>query len=547
MDINIQFDESMSDSTATYLPDSGSKSIRQYERLERLDRSHAHSLVRSCHVNPDAINASRLLAGHSLWQTLVTSLPLLVADFFTLWFLLYGTTAIVERICGISTWLVTSDSALLASMLLLPIAQLAGLYPAMGMIPAVEFRQLVRSVAIALCIFAGIEILQDQAQWPYFVAATAMTFCLCMPLMPTSRFVARAAARRCRWWGAPVLVYADSASIGGALFRRLSSSQERGLRPVAVMLDANKYWKAASDLEQQGVPAIPVDGILDYALRNKATWILVANPKATADESTWSDNDTVNAMLHAIPNRVLLSSTNGFDFGMWDRTHTIGTSCGLLLAGSRYCSSTLTMKRFLDFSITALGCLLISPLLIAIAIAIRLSSPGPVFYCQKRVGRGGHSFRAWKFRTMVVNADRVLEHYLQTHPALLREWRETHKLKRDPRVTWIGRFLRTTSLDELPQLWNVLRGEMSLVGPRPLVDSPNYDATYIRDYPREFAVYKSVRPGLTGMWQVTCRNNGVYEMRIYWDMYYVRNWSLWLDLYIILRTVRTVLFREGSA
>ena len=148
---------------------------------------------------------------------------------------------------------------------------------------------------------------------------------------------------------------------------------------------------------------------------------------------------------------------------------------------------------------------------------------------------------------MVPNADQVLQQCLQSNPDFRREWEETHKLKNDPRVTWIGRFLRTTSLDELPQLWNILCGEMSVVGPRPIVDSSDYDATYIRDYPREFAVYTSVRPGLTGMWQVTCRNSGVYEMRIYWDMYYIRNWSLWLDLYIILRTIRTVLLREGSA
>ena len=126
------------------------------------------------------------------------------------------------------------------------------------------------------------------------------------------------------------------------------------------------------------------------------------------------------------------------------------------------------------------------------------------------------------------------------------EWEETHKLSNDPRVTTIGKFLRATSFDELPQLWNILRGEMSLVGPRPIIDSPTYDASYIHQYPDEFEAYKTVRPGLTGLWQVKCRNNGVYELRIYWDMYYIRNWSIWLDLYLIMRTIKTVVMLEGS-
>jgi lipopolysaccharide/colanic/teichoic acid biosynthesis glycosyltransferase len=139
----------------------------------------------------------------------------------------------------------------------------------------------------------------------------------------------------------------------------------------------------------------------------------------------------------------------------------------------------------------------------------------------------------------------VLHDYLREHPEAQAEWDDKHKLKNDPRVTRIGKFLRSTSLDELPQLWNVFTGEMSLVGPRPIINSPTYDAGYISDYPAEYEAYKSVRPGVTGLWQVRCRNRGVYEMRIYYDMYYIRNWGIWLDLYLILATFKTVLLREG--
>src|SRR5262249_30135388 len=159
--------------------------------------------------------------------------------------------------------------------------------------------------------------------------------------------------------------------------------------------------------------------------------------------------------------------------------------------------------------------ILASPFLLGIAIAIKLSSPGPIFYSQKRIGLGGRIFSAWKFRSMVPDAEKVLQQYLDSDPEIRREWVTTHKLKNDPRVTWIGKLLRTTSRDELPQLWNILRGDMSLVGPRPIVDSPQYDGAYVHDYPQEYSAYTSMRPGLTGLWQVTCRNNGVYEMRIY--------------------------------
>lgn len=524
-----------------------SNHLRQYQRLGRVDRSHAQSLVHSCHVVPAATEASKHLANRSLVQTVLTSLPLVLADFFTLWFLLFGATAVIERTCGLSRELVTRDTAFLASLLLFPIAQLAGLYPAMGTSAAVEFRQLVRSAAIALCIFAGIGILQSPSNWLYFAGSTLVTFAFVVPLLPASRFVARALARRCQWWGAPALVYADSPSVGVELFHRLKSSQERGLRPVGVLLDSALYFESASELESLGVPSFPAEDVLECAMRTKATWIVVANPKVSSADQAWNSDDMVNAVMHAIPNRLLLPSLRGFDIGMWDRTHTIGASCGLLLANSRHCASSLQLKRVVDFAVSAAICIFASPLLLAIAVAIRLSSPGPILYSQKRIGLGGRTFRAWKFRSMVPNADRVLQQYLHSNPAYLREWEETHKLKNDPRVTWIGKFLRTTSLDELPQLWNILCGEMSLVGPRPIVNSPAYDAAYVQDYPREYANYISVRPGLTGMWQVTCRNSGVYEMRIYWDMYYIRNWSMWLDLYIILRTVRTVLLREGAS
>ncbi|MCA8958388.1 MAG: sugar transferase, partial [Planctomycetes bacterium] len=167
-------------------------------------------------------------------------------------------------------------------------------------------------------------------------------------------------------------------------------------------------------------------------------------------------------------------------------------------------------------------------------------SPGPVLFAHRRLGRDGRWFSVWKFRTMVIDADRKLAEYLAEHPELQREWQETHKLKSDPRITRVGRFLRRSSLDELPQIWSVLTGRMSLVGPRPIV------ADEVVKYGDAYALYTSVPPGITGLWQVSGRNNTTYPQRVALDAAYVRNWSIWLDLYVLYRTVKTVLRREGA-
>lgn len=220
-------------------------------------------------------------------------------------------------------------------------------------------------------------------------------------------------------------------------------------------------------------------------------------------------------------------------------------SCGLL-SGVRFDESLLLpwpqfVKRVVDIFASGCALLALSPLLLLIAVLIRLTGPGPLTFSHQRIGRGGQRFRALKFRSMVPNANQVLAGYLATHPELQDEWDRDHKLKNDPRVTWIGKiFLRKTSLDELPQLWNVFVGEMSLVGPRPIVDEE------VAKYGSTFHDYLRVTPGITGLWQISGRNNTTYAERLAYDEFYVRSWSPWMDLYILIRTVRTVLFCEGA-
>jgi exopolysaccharide production protein ExoY len=196
-------------------------------------------------------------------------------------------------------------------------------------------------------------------------------------------------------------------------------------------------------------------------------------------------------------------------------------------------------KRSVDIVGTALIALVFSPVLVVVCLALWLQG-GPVIYRHRRIGRGGRSFECLKFRTMVPNADQVLRELLETNPELKREWVEDHKLRDDPRVTSVGRFLRRSSLDELPQLWNVLRGEMSLVGPRPIIREE------MLRYGRNIRDYLAGKPGITGLWQIMGRNDTSYRRRVALDTYYVRNCSLVLDLYVLAKTAGVVLNKSGA-
>ena len=178
------------------------------------------------------------------------------------------------------------------------------------------------------------------------------------------------------------------------------------------------------------------------------------------------------------------------------------------------------IKRCVDVSLVVISMPLILLLLGAVAAVVMWSSPGPVFYSHRRIRKNGAFFSMWKFRTMCVNSAEVLEDYLARHPEAHAEWNETHKLRRDPRITRLGGFLRRYSLDELPQLWNVLVGQMSLVGPRPIV------AAEVEKYGDCFECYCRVKPGLTGLWQVSGRSELSYDARVAMDCEYVERWSL---------------------
>lgn len=198
------------------------------------------------------------------------------------------------------------------------------------------------------------------------------------------------------------------------------------------------------------------------------------------------------------------------------------------------------VKRLIDIVLVLLAAPLWVPLCMVLSLMVRFTSPGPVFFSHRRIGHRGVFFSMWKFRTMCVNSAEILELHLAAHPEDRAEWIATHKLKNDPRVTRMGRWLRQTSLDELPQLWNVLMGQMTLVGPRPIV------AAEAEKYGTDLAYLLAVKPGITGLWQTSGRSTLSYDERVALDRRYVEEWSLETDMLLLLRTVNKVASSEGA-
>jgi Undecaprenyl-phosphate galactose phosphotransferase WbaP len=265
------------------------------------------------------------------------------------------------------------------------------------------------------------------------------------------------------------------------------------------------------------------------------SWAIVAMPERSRQDAL----AVVERYAQDFPHLLLVPDMQGLP-SLWTGAVECGGLLGLRVNEPLRKFVPRFVKRSLDLLLILISLPVLLPLVALLAVLIKFSSPGPVFYCQQRIGHKGRRFYAWKFRSMVANADAVLESYLAANPSQREEWLLDHKLRDDPRITRIGRVIRKTSLDELPQLWNVVRGEMSLVGPRPIVEAE------IVKYADRFDLYTKVMPGITGLWQISGRNDTTYAERVDLDAFYVRNWSPWLDLYVLGSTIRVVLFQDGA-
>ncbi|MFA7330276.1 MAG: exopolysaccharide biosynthesis polyprenyl glycosylphosphotransferase [Candidatus Delongbacteria bacterium] len=308
------------------------------------------------------------------------------------------------------------------------------------------------------------------------------------------------------------------------------------LGTLGVLLHSPRPDEAASDGADFPLPVLGgLDDLARVVKAQQVQQLLICAPRLSRDDLS----EILQRAVGCVPQLYILPDIAVLDIAEVEISRVGGQPVLLFNQGLRSAFSA-ALKRTVDIVGAAGGLLVLSPLLLGVWLAVKLSSPGPGIYRHRRFGVGRKYIYLNKFRTMVTNADEVLEHLLATDPQARAEWAAQCKLKNDPRITRVGRILRKFSLDELPQIANVLMGDMSLVGPRP-ISEVEYDKYTVWQDNR-----MSVRPGLTGLWQVSGRADLDFEERIQLDMYYIRNWSIWLDFRIILKTLTVLVSKEGA-
>lgn len=352
-----------------------------------------------------------------------------------------------------------------------------------------------------------------------------LTWLLCFPLIMGCRVGAKRVLYRLGPWRCPTVVVGTRRQLG-EIADALTSEHHLGYAPCAFL---------------------PIERGCDYVVDRVSRLLASGEARHVAvglDDARFADalgiarriEESFDVSVSLVPN------LRGLAVGDL-RIHRLFGREMVLLSNDRATlrRSRAVGKRLFDIVLATLLLVFAAPLMLVIALLVSLDG-GPVLYASRRLGRGGREFDALKFRSMVPDAERVLSELIASDATARAEWRSQFKLRNDPRITWIGGFLRRTSLDELPQIWNVLRGDMSFVGPRPLL--PDELARYGE---AAYALYSRVTPGLTGMWQVSGRDDLEYYRRVELNNWYIKNWSPWLDLFILARTVGVVTRREGSS
>lgn len=397
------------------------------------------------------------------------------------------------------------------------------MYPGAGVSRVHELRAVCRSTALSLGCLSAINVLfaeLPRLEFLTFVGAGAFA----IVSLPLARYMARYWLARQPWWGIRMLLIGQPDDCAEVLRRRAA------YRSSGYIVAGSRYVSEDQRTDDEAATAaITVDAFQRGCLHRAPVAALVS---ANVQHLT-------NRLMFQFPTVVSVDQPTGSDLNA-EAAELLGlltmhTHLPLLRTTPRI------LKRGLDLAVTIPALMLLAIPMAVIAITIKVRSRGPVLFGPVRVGQHGKEFRSWKFRTMVVNAEEVLQQKLASDPEARRQWEQDVKLKDDPRIIpGIGHLLRQWSLDELPQLWNVLRGEMSLVGPRPIA---NYE---IQRYQRHYYDYTQMLPGISGLWQVSGRSDTSYESRVEMVHRYATKWSIWLDVWILAKTPLVVLTKRGA-
>jgi Undecaprenyl-phosphate galactose phosphotransferase WbaP len=408
------------------------------------------------------------------------------------------------------------------------IFQMLSLYPGIALAPAEELRHFVVGSAIS---FGGIIVSRyiEDKEFDAITAAFFIGFVLSTFIILVCRSCMRGILSATRLGGIPAVIY-GSGGLAQTLIDKLHKNKTLSYVPV-VILDEN----AAFD-EYRGVPVIKDTSLgPDLVKRFNLKMAMVAMPEIGEQELSRLMIRSVSAFRYNILVPSYLNMTN-----IWMSIRDFNGMLGFASTNHLELWWNRMYKRALDLFIVITGGIVILPFLLVIALLIKCTSKGAALYGHPRIGKNGKPIKVYKFRTMRSNAAVILEQMLASDPKIREEWEQSHKLKHDPRITPLGKFLRKTSIDEFPQLINVIKGEMSLVGPRPVVEDEKIK--YGDNFDRIF----STPPGLTGLWQVSGRSDTGYFDRVSFDTYYLQSWSLWLDLWVLYKTIGVVLGRKGA-
>jgi len=407
---------------------------------------------------------------------------------------------------------------------------LLGLYPGYGLSSVEELRKQTLALFATVAIIAVLAF----ALLMSGMLSRLLLFAWCLGLLvltPVVRYFVKRALIRVGLWGKPVVVL-GAGKAGAQMLAILRRERQLGFNPIAVF--DNRVTPAGGVLE-----GVPYGG----SLTDAAT----LGRKCGIDTAIFAMPHTRHVHLAKLVNLASLSFRHVMVIpnlgGITNSAvvaRDLGGTFGVEINYELLNPWAQRVKRVLDILATSIGGILILPLILLLCLLVRLESRGPIFYKDQRMGRDGKLFSCVKFRTMVLDAEDLLQRMLAEDEEMRNEYLKYHKLRNDPRVTRIGRFLRKTSLDELPQLWNVLRGEMSLVGPRPYLPRESEDIGTTQEE------ILRVTPGMTGPWQVAGRNDASFGDRVRMDSCYVRDWSVWLDLVLLVSTVRCLLLSRNA-
>jgi Undecaprenyl-phosphate galactose phosphotransferase WbaP len=409
------------------------------------------------------------------------------------------------------------------------IFQMFHLYPGVSMAPAEELRSFTLSSLIAHGAIILSRYIEDY-EFGAISAAFIISFFISPFILMICRFCMHSLLSKTNLGGIPTVVFGGGSN-GQLIIDRLKKKKKMGYEPVLILDDdvsTGDYYYAVPIIHDTKLGP-------EIVRRFNIKMAIIAMPKLSHDELVKLLNYSVSAFRYNVIIPDFFDITN-----IWVSVRDFDGILGFASHQSLKMFWNLWLKRLVDICVLFIGGILVLPFLLIIGLLIKIDSPGPVLYKHTRLGQNGKKIKVYKFRTMAVDAEERLNALLASNPQLRTEWEVNFKLRDDPRVTKIGKFLRRTSLDEFPQIINVLKGEMSLVGPRPIIDDE------VKKYGEAYERIFSVKPGLTGLWQVSGRSDTDYNERISYDTYYIQSWSLWLDLWILYKTFGVVFKGKGA-